>query len=124
MALPPCHKSYQFHVAGNRLSCVLYQRSCDVALGLPFNLFGAAMLTRMLAQQAGLEADELVWMGGDTHLYLNHADLIEAQLAREPDGDAMLHIARHPPSIFDYRFEDFTVTGYAPQGALKAPVAV
>jgi thymidylate synthase len=124
MALPPCHKTYQFHVSGNQLSCVLYQRSCDVALGLPFNLFGAALLTRMLAQQGDLEARELVWMGGDTHLYLNHTDLIEAQLAREPAGEPRLVIARRPPSIFDYRFEDFAVTGYAPQGALKAPVAV
>jgi thymidylate synthase len=124
MALPPCHKTYQFHVAGNRLSCVLYQRSCDVALGLPFNLFGAALLTRMLAQQAGLQPGELVWMGGDTHLYLNHSDLIEAQLAREPSGEPRLELKRHPPSVFDYRFEDFEVTGYAPQGALKAPVAV
>jgi thymidylate synthase len=124
MALPPCHKTYQFHVAGDRLSCVLYQRSCDVALGLPFNLFGAALLTRMIAQQAGYEPGELVWMGGDTHLYLNHGELIEAQLAREPEGDPRLAITRHPPSIFGYRFEDFEVTGYAPQGALKAPVAV
>jgi thymidylate synthase len=124
MALPPCHKTYQFHVAGERLSCVLYQRSCDVALGLPFNLFGAALLTRMLAQQAGLEPGDLVWMGGDTHLYLNHSELIEAQLAREPAGDPRLEIKRHPPSIFDYRFEDFEVLGYAPQAALKAPVAV
>jgi thymidylate synthase len=124
MALPPCHKTYQFHVAGGRLSCVLYQRSCDVALGLPFNLFGAALLTRMLAQQTGHETGELVWMGGDTHLYLNHADLIEAQLAREPSGGARLEIVRHPPSMFDYCFEDFAVTGYAPQGVLKAPVAV
>jgi thymidylate synthase len=124
MALPPCHKTYQFHVAGNRLSCVLYQRSCDVVLGLPFNLFGAALLTRMLAQQAELEAGELVWMGGDTHLYLNHSELIEAQLAREPSGDPRLEINRRPPSIFDYRFEDFEVSGYAPQSTLKAPVAV
>jgi thymidylate synthase len=84
MALPPCHKTYQFHVAGNRLSCVLYQRSCDVVLGLPFNLWGAALFVHMLAQQCDLEPGELVWMGGDTHLYLNHADLIEAQLQREP----------------------------------------
>ena len=124
MALPPCHKTYQFHVAGDRLSCVLYQRSCDVVLGLPFNLFGAALLTRMLAQQAGYEPGELVWMGGDTHLYLNHAELIEEQLSREPAGDPRLGIVRHPPSIFDYRFEDFNVAGYAPQGTLKAPVAV
>jgi thymidylate synthase len=124
MALPPCHKTYQFHVAGDRLSCVLYQRSCDVALGLPFNLFGGALLTRMLAQQTGYLAGELVWMGGDTHLYLNHSELIEAQLAREPDGEPRLHIARHPSSIFDYAFEDFSVSDYAPQGTLKAPVAV
>lgn len=124
MALPPCHKTYQFHVADGRLSCALYQRSCDVALGLPFNLFGAALLTRMIAQQTGYEAGELVWMGGDTHLYLNHAELIEAQLAREPAGEPRLEFTRHPPSIFDYRFEDLAVSGYAPQGALKAPVAV
>jgi thymidylate synthase len=124
MALPPCHKTYQFHVADGRLSCALYQRSCDVALGLPFNLFGAALLTRMLAQQTGLEAGELVWMGGDTHLYLNHSQLIEAQLMREPSGDPRLAITRRPPSIFDYRFEDFEVSGYSPQSALKAAVAV
>ncbi|MXO58693.1 thymidylate synthase [Altererythrobacter salegens] len=124
MALPPCHKTYQFHVAGDRLSCVLYQRSCDVALGLPFNLFGAALLTRMISEQAGYEPGELVWMGGDTHLYLNHTDLIEAQLAREPSGDPRLAITRQPPSIFDYRIEDFEVSGYQPQGTLKAPVAV
>jgi thymidylate synthase len=124
MALPPCHKTYQFHIADNRLSCVLYQRSCDVALGLPFNLFGAALLTRMLAQQAGYAPGELVWMGGDTHLYLNHVALIEAQLAREPSGEPKLHLTRHPSSVFDYRFEDFEVSGYAPQGALKAAVAV
>ena len=126
MALPPCHKTYQFHVGagGTRLNCQLYQRSCDVALGLPFNLFGAAMLTRMLAQQAGLEPGELVWTGGDTHLYLNHEDLITAQLARQPEGEPKLVILRQPASIFDYRFEDFEVRDYAPQGTLKAPVAV
>ena len=124
MALPPCHKTYQFHVAGDRLSCVLYQRSCDVALGLPFNLFGAALLTRMVADQAGYQPGELVWTGGDTHLYLNHAELVEAQLAREPAGDPRLELVRRPDSIFDYRFEDFAVTDYAPQGRLSAPVAV
>ena len=124
MALPPCHKTYQFHVAGDRLSCQLYQRSCDVALGLPFNLFGAALLTRMVADQAGYRPGELVWTGGDTHLYLNHADLVEAQLSREPAGDPRLELVRRPDSIFDYRFEDFAVTDYAPQGRLSAPVAV
>jgi thymidylate synthase len=124
MALPPCHKTYQFHVAGERLSCQLYQRSCDVALGLPFNLFGAALLTRMVAAQAGLEPGELVWTGGDTHLYLNHAHLVEEQLARTPAGEPTLHLLRQPRSIFEYRFEDFEVRGYTPQGAIKAPVAV
>jgi thymidylate synthase len=124
MALPPCHKAYQFHVAGNRLSCQLYQRSCDVALGLPFNLFGAALLTRMVAAQAGYEPGELIWTGGDTHLYLNHAELVTAQLAREPAGEPRLELLRQPESVFDYRFEDFDVRDYAPQGALRAPVAV
>ncbi|MEO0062447.1 MAG: hypothetical protein RLZZ08_1007 [Pseudomonadota bacterium] len=128
MALPPCHKTYQFHVSGQgaqaRLNCQLYQRSCDVALGLPFNLFGAAMLTRMVAAQAGMQPGELVWTGGDTHLYLNHAHLVEEQLAREPAGLPVLHIMRTPDSIFDYRFEDFEVTDYTPQGVIRAPVAV
>jgi thymidylate synthase len=124
MALPPCHKTYQFHLAGDRLSCQLYQRSCDVALGLPFNLFGAALLARMVADQAGYEPGELIWTGGDTHLYLNHAELVEAQLSREPDGDPRLSLVLRPDSIFDYRFEDFEVTDYAPQGRLSAPVAV
>jgi len=129
MALPPCHKTYQFHVAGQgegkgRLNCLLYQRSCDVALGLPFNLFGAAMLTRMVAQQADLEPGELVWTGGDTHLYLNHADLVAEQLSREPGGEPTLAIVRRAPSIFEYRFEDFEVHGYQPQGVIRAPIAV
>jgi thymidylate synthase len=124
MALPPCHKTYQFHVAGKRLSCLLYQRSCDVALGLPFNLWGAALFTRMLAQQCDLEPGELVWVGGDTHLYLNHAALVEAQLARVPEGAPVLELGRRPDSIFDYQIEDFTVTGYAPQAPISAPVAV
>lgn len=124
MALPPCHKSYQFHVDGNRLSCLLYQRSCDVALGLPFNLWGAALFTRMLAQQCDLEPGELVWVGGDTHLYVNHAHLVEAQLARAPSGEAVLEISRRPDSIFGYAIEDFAVTGYTPQAHIAAPVAV
>lgn len=124
MALPPCHKTYQFHVADGVLNAVLYQRSCDVALGLPFNLWSAALLTRMLAQQTDLEPGELVWMGGDTHLYLNHADLIAEQLQREPQGPPRLEIVRRPPSIFDYRIEDFVVHGYRPHPPIQAPVAV
>jgi thymidylate synthase len=130
MALPPCHKTYQFHVASGeggeraRLNCLLYQRSCDVALGLPFNLFGAALLMRMVADQTGYAPGELVWIGGDTHLYLNHAELVEAQLAREPAGEPTLELLRKPDSIFDYRFEDFEVRDYVPQRRLSAPVAV
>jgi len=124
MALPPCHKTYQFHVADGRLSGLLYQRSCDVALGLPFNLWGAALFIRMLAQQCDLEPGELVWMGGDTHLYLNHADLVEAQLARRPQGSPRLTLARRPDSVFDYTIDDFAVHDYHPQGHLAAPVAV
>ncbi len=124
MALPPCHKTYQFQVAGGRLSCLLYQRSCDVALGLPFNLFGAALFTHMLAQQCDLEPGELVWMGGDVHLYRNHAELVEAQLQRTPSGAARLAITRRPASMFDYAIDDFAVHDYAPQGHLSAPVAV
>ena len=124
MALPPCHKTYQFHVANGRLNCLLYQRSCDVALGLPFNLWSAALFTRMLAQQCDLEPGELVWMGGDTHLYLNHAELVEAQLARAPSGCPTLTLARRPATMFDYRIEDFQVSDYSPQAPLSAPVAV
>ena len=124
MALPPCHKTYQFHVTGGRLSCQLYQRSCDVALGLPFNLFGAALLTRMVAAQTGLEPGELIWTGGDTHLYLNHAHLVEEQLGRVPSGEPRLRLLRRPETIFDYVFEDFEVPDYHPQGAIRAPVAV
>ena len=124
MALPPCHKTYQFHVAGDRLNCLLYQRSCDVALGLPFNLWSAALLQRMIAQQAELEPGELVWTGGDTHLYLNHKHLVEEQLSREPQGHPTFEILRRPASIFDYRIEDFAVHDYTPHGPIKAPVAV
>lgn len=124
MALPPCHKTYQFHVSGNRLNGLLYQRSCDVALGLPFNLWGAALFVRLLAQQCNLEPGELVWMGGDTHLYLNHAELVETQLSRQPAGDPRLAITRQPASIFEYAIEDFHVSGYAPQGVIRADVAV
>lgn len=124
MALPPCHKTYQFHVANGRLNCMLYQRSCDVALGLPFNLWSAALLNRMLAQQTDLEAGELIWMGGDVHLYLNHAHLIEEQLSRAPTGNPRMEITRKPETIFDYKIEDFVVHDYAPLPPIKAPVAV
>lgn len=124
MALPPCHKTYQFHVAGNRLSGLLYQRSCDLGLGFAFNMWSLAALTRMLAQQCDLDAGDAVWMGGDVHLYLNHAPLVEEQLSRAPLGEAKLDLSRRPDSIFDYRIEDFEVSGYAPQAHIAAPVAV
>lgn len=125
MALPPCHMTYQFHVSGDGgLSCLLFQRSCDVALGLPFNLFGASMLTAMLAAQTGLYPRDLVWSGGDVHLYLNHGDLVGEQLSRSSAGDPRLRLLRTPDTLFDYRIDDFAVDDYAPQAHISAPVAV
>lgn len=124
MALPPCHMTYQFHVADGRLSALLFQRSADVVLGVPFNIFGLALITRMLAQQCDLEPGEIVWNGGDVHLYMNHAALIEEQVRREPAGAPLLRLTRRPPTIFDYAIEDFVVGNYHPQAHISAPVAV
>ena len=124
MALPPCHMTYQFHVADGRLNGLLFQRSCDLGLGFPFNIFGLALITRMLALHAELAPGEIVWQGGDVHLYLNHVDLVETQLARKPAGAPKLRILRKPASIFEHRFEDFAVEDYAPQAHISAPVAV
>lgn len=124
MALPPCHMTYQYHVANGRLSGMLWQRSCDLGLGFAFNAFSASMLLRMLAQQCDLEPGELVWSAGDAHIYLNHAHLVEATLAREPRSEPCLRITRRPASIFDYAIEDFEVEGYDPHPHIAAPVAV
>lgn len=124
MALPPCHMTYQFHVSNGKLSGMLFQRSCDLGLGFAFNVFATAMLIRMVADQCGYEPGELVWNGGDVHLYLNHAHLVEEQLARVPQGNPKLRLLRKPDSIFDYRIEDFEVQDYAPQAHIAAPVAV
>lgn len=124
MALPPCHKTYQFYVAGGKLSALLQQRSCDLALGVPFNIFSAALLVRMVAQQCDLEPGELVWNGGDVHLYLNHEDLVVEQMGRKPVGAPKLKINRNPSSIFDYAINDFEVLDYEPQAHIPAPVAV
>ena len=124
MALPPCHKTYQFHVADGVLSCILFQRSCDLGLGFAFNAFSAALLTRMLAAVCGYSAGELIWQGGDVHLYLNHTDLVEEQLARTPTGAPKLRLLRTPISIFDFSIEDFEVLDYAPQAHIAAPVAI
>jgi thymidylate synthase len=124
MALPPCHMVYQFHVAQGRLSCLMFQRSVDLLLGAPFNFVGAAALTLMLAQQAGLEPGELVWMGGDVHLYLNHLEQAREQLSREPRPWPTMRLTRRPDSIDGYRIEDFEVEGYQPHAPIHAEVAV
>ena len=124
MALPPCHMTYQYHVVDGRLSGILYQRSCDLGLGFGFNIFEAALLLRMLAQQCDLEPGEIVWMGADVHVYLNHEHLVKEQIARAPRPFPRLEFTRKPPSIFDYRLEDVQVTGYDPHPHITAPVAV
>ncbi|WP_417355659.1 thymidylate synthase [Gallaecimonas pentaromativorans] len=124
MALAPCHALFQFYVADGKLSCQLYQRSCDVFLGLPFNIASYALLTHMVAQQAGLEVGDFVWTGGDVHLYSNHLEQTRLQLTREPRALPQLKILRKPDSLFDYRFEDFVIEGYDPHPHIKAPVAI
>jgi len=124
MALAPCHALFQFHVAQGRLSCQLYQRSADVFLGVPFNIASYALLLHMMAQQTGLKPGELVWTGGDCHLYTNHMVQTELQLAREPLPLPRLVIKRKPETLFDYRFEDFELLDYFAHGSIKAPIAV
>lgn len=124
MALAPCHALFQFYVANGTLSCQLYQRSCDVFLGLSFNIASYALLVHMLAQQCDLQVGDFVWTGGDTHLYSNHLQQADLQLTRDPRPLPQLLIKRRPATLFDYRFEDFELTGYDPHPAIKAPVAV
>lgn len=124
MALAPCHAFFQFYVADGKLSCQLYQRSCDVFLGLPFNIASYALLVHMMAQQCSLEVGDFVWTGGDTHLYSNHMEQTLLQLSREPRALPKLIIKRKPASLFDYNFEDFEIEGYDPHPAIKAPVAI
>ena len=125
MSLPPCHLVYQFHVSSaGRLNCLMFQRSADVLLGVPFNWMGTVALQAMLAQQAGLELGEFVWMGGDVHLYLNHLLQAEEQLSRSPRPWPSMKLLRHPDTIDGYRIDDFEVSGYDPHPAIKADVAV
>ena len=124
MALPPCHALFQFYVANGKLSCQLYQRSCDTFLGLPFNIASYALLTHMVAQQCDLEVGDFVWTGGDTHLYSNHLDQVNLQLTREPYPLPRLNLKRKPDSIFGYKFEDFEILNYQSHPAIKAPIAV
>jgi thymidylate synthase len=124
MALTPCHALFQFWVGDGKLSCQLYQRSADIFLGVPFNIASYALLTHMFAQQCDLQVGEFIWTGGDCHLYLNHLQQAELQLAREPRALPKLHIKRRPASIFEYQFEDFEISNYDPHPHIKAAVAI
>ena len=123
MALPPCHALFQFYVADGKLSCQLYQRSADLFLGVPFNIASYALLTHMVAAQTGLDVGEFVWTGGDVHIYDNHVEQVETQLARDPYPYPSLRLAPRD-SIFDYEFEDVEVLGYVSHPTIKAPIAV
>jgi thymidylate synthase len=124
MRLQPCHALFQFYVAGDKLSCQLYQRSADIFLGVPFNIASYALLTHMIAQQCDLDVGEFIWTGGDCHIYLNHIEQAKLQLVREPFPPPQLIIKRKPESIFDYRFEDFEIANYQAHPRIAAPVAV
>ncbi|KXG09253.1 thymidylate synthase [Anoxybacillus rupiensis] len=124
MKLPPCHYAFQFYVADGKLSCMWQQRSVDTFLGLPFNIASYALLTHMIAQQCELEVGELIFTGGDVHLYLNHLEQARLQLTREPRPLPKLVIKRKPDSIFDYQFEDFEIVDYHPHPHIKASVAI
>ncbi|MGU3432145.1 thymidylate synthase [Actinomycetes bacterium M1A6_2h] len=123
MALAPCHAFFQFYVADGKLSCQLYQRSADLFLGVPFNIASYALLTHMVAAQAGLAVGDFVWTGGDCHIYDNHVDQVREQLSRDAFASPTLQLA-HRDSIFDYTFDDVTIVDYQHHAPIKAPVAV
>jgi thymidylate synthase len=124
MALPPCHALFQFYVAGGRLSCQMYQRSADLFLGVPFNIASYAALTLMVAQVTGLKPAEFILTLGDAHLYLNHLEQAREQIARAPRPFPRLRLNPAVKELLDFRFEDFTLEGYDPHPAIKAPIAV
>jgi len=124
MALPPCHCLFQFYVANERLSCQLYQRSCDMFLGVPFNIASYALLTHMMAHVCGLEVGNFVWTGGDCHVYLNHFDQVDKQIIREPRSFPKLTLRKDVDSIYDFKYEDITIEGYDPHPRISAPISV
>jgi thymidylate synthase len=124
MALMPCHALFQFYVADNKLSCQLYQRSADVFLGVPFNIASYALLTMMIAQVCDLEVGDFVWTGGDTHIYSNHYEQVNTQLARESRALPTMKINPEVKDIFSFKYEDFELLNYDPYPGIKAPVAV
>jgi thymidylate synthase len=124
MALMPCHALFQFYVADGKLSCQLYQRSADVFLGVPFNIASYALLTMMIAQECNLGLGDFVWTGGDTHIYNNHLEQVNTQLQRTPKALPILKLNPAVKSIFDFKYEDFTLENYDPYPGIKAPVAV
>jgi len=124
MALPPCHLLFQFYVAQGRLSCQLYQRSADIFLGVPFNIASYALLTLMIAQVTGLKPGEFIHTLGDAHLYLNHLEQVQTQLAREPRPLPSMRLSPEKTSLFDFEFDDFELLNYDPHPSIKAPIAV
>ena len=124
MALLPCHALFQFYVADNKLSCQLYQRSADVFLGVPFNIASYALLTMMIAQVCDLQLGDFIWTGGDTHIYSNHSEQVQTQLAREPKALPTMKINPDVKDIFNFKYEDFELLNYEPYPGIKAPVAI